>query len=272
MFFTATEVQDFIENIIKPGLTRGLTEFEIMRQIRETDTHKNRFPEYFQRIANGYAAEDEATILRYRDDARNLVKSTLGKDLEGRAFSTLIANNVSLDELAKRLRIQKIVESWGPQMIAIAEERGGVSLTDDDIAEYLDEEIDTSEWDEIFEFTAYQRPLVLGLGRRSDEQIEAMKALGIDPDQGFERSQAVAANKALFEKFAAIENNLTRTGADYLNRVPENVLWRHFVLRDPNATAFVESEFSKEAARFNQRSGVARSGTAAVGLLNPNER
>lgn len=272
-FFTPEAVDDLIQTVIKPAIQAGQTDFEVMRALRASATYKAFFPEYEARIKNGYAAWSEAQILQYRDQAKNMAKQLWGVDVKGTDLANLISNNVSLQEFEHRLLVFKQVNNMGGAVQAQLEKELGVSLTDEDLYEFFDPEINTAELDKAWEnaiFKQYVNNLTGGNYEVTDEMVKNLRKIGVTANQAIQNYQKMAGALPALDRLAAIDRSV---GADRDNPYDSfGTAFSAYQTLDAEAQARIGQIFARETARFDKGGGVAMQGTQAVGLLTESGR
>ena len=256
-YFTEDAVTDLIENVIKPGINQGMTEFEIMRSLRNSKTYKEFFPEFDQRIKNGYAAWSEGQILQYRDQARNLAKAIHGLDIDGKATSKLIASNVSISEFEHRLLVFKQVKDMGGAVKSQLERELGEKIDDKNLYEFFDPDITTSELDTAYENAIYKGYIRNLTGRDdlnvSDDQVKQLRKIGVTTQQAQQNYQKMAGILPSIERLGHIDKAV---GADRDNPYDSfGAAFGAFQTMDAAAQEQIARAFARETARFSTGGG-----------------
>lgn len=272
-YFSPEAVDDLLVTVIKPAIAAGQSEFEVMRSLRASATYKAFFPEYDARIKNGHAAWSEAQILQYRDQGKNLAKQIWGKDIKGTDLSKLIANNVSLQEFEHRLLVFKQVNNMGGAVQGALERELGVKLTDKDLYEFFDPEIDTSELDAAWEnaiFKQYVNNLTGGDYKVTDEMVKNLRKIGVTTNQAIQNYQKMAGAMPAIDKLASID---AAVGGDRDNPFDSfGAAFGAYQTLDAKAQAQIGQMFARETARFSRGGGAVMDDGLAYGLRSREER
>lgn len=270
--FDNQTVDSFINEIIKPSLLQGLNEFDILRLIRDSAAHKAKFPEYHERIANGFMAWDEATILAFHDNAKQLGMQILGRPIDDSLISMAAANNVSLSEWEHKLVVRKRVEDMGGPIADFFAARLGIKLDDKSLQQFLDPEISTPELDSAYQeafFSEYGRQIGLKQSA-TPEQIEELKRRGVSVDavmQNYERMRQVL---PAIDRLAGIDEGVRADQGNPFDSWAS--AFEAYQYLDPTAQMEIARLFSNETARFTTGGGIAAQGGQVAGLLSKAER
>lgn len=273
--FTPAQVTDLINNVVKPGLNKGLNEFEIMAALRGTDTWKAAYPEWQQRIDNGFVPMTEAEIRSRRDEMRMVARTKWGFTPTNDQLSKLISNDVTPDEWGHRLDVFRQIKDLGPNVLNFFAERGK-DLSDDDLYEFFDPTIDTAELDREYESARYRAaPMNFGFSLRPEEEETLLRQWGIDPNTAIQNYAEIGRSLAPAERWDAIDRamgNLEGLPEDASaalagQGVPYATLFRAINLGDPDALQRLRTAMQRGKARETKGGGVAFKGTAASSLL-----
>ena len=262
---------------IRDAIIAGKSQNEILLELRQHPVYLAAFPENNLRKGKGFSAMTEGEILAYRNEAKRIAKQFGFQAPSNNYIADAIGAGVSLGELEQRFGIVQQVNRFGGGVKMVLEDRLGKSLSDEDLYEFFDPNVDTAEWDEAYLDALYQgRPMMLGLGIRSQAEADALQMLGVDPDEAFRRYQEVGQNRSRFERLASIQDNLLEGlpenfGA-HLKDVTNGLLIQGLLFQSPDALKQLQDLTMQEMARFKSGGGVASQGTQAVGLLTANER
>lgn len=252
-FFSPEAVDDLVESVIKPAISAGQSEFEVMRALRASSTYNQFFPEYEERIKNGFAAWNERQILEYRDQAKNVAKQIWGVDIKGQDLSKLISNNVSLQEFEHRLLVFKQANTMGGAVKSQLEKELGRNLSDEDLYEFFDPELDTPELDEAWEnavFKQYVNNLTGGDYEVTDEMVRNLRKIGVTTNQAIQNYQKMAQALPTLDRLAAID---TAVGGDRENPFDSfTTAFGAYQQLDANSQAEIGRMFARETARFSQ--------------------
>lgn len=267
-----------LTSFIQGEITANKGYDEIINDLRNTSEYKAAFPENPERIKNGYSAWSEQQILEYRDQAKQMLASTLGiTDFSTSEISHLIANNKSLSEWANDLQAYKRFEVWGPSVKQALSQELGYDVSDERAFAVFSEDIPTPELDMALERAQMRgQPAVLGFGIRPEEEAQTLLEHGIDPNQAFAGYQGIAAELPRANRLALIDNALTQgntpDAATAIGDTSFNTLFKAIQLRDPTAIQQLSSTIANETARWQAGGGVAGNGEQALGLLTEGER
>ena len=269
--FTPEAVTDLINNVIKDGLTKGLSEYEILKNLRKSKTYKDFFPEYQNRIDNGWTPWDEADILRYRNDARAAVKSLYGIDITGKETAALISNNVSIDEFTNRVQTFKKMEELGGPVSTFFQKALGIKLGDQDLYEFFDPTIQ-SELNEAYEnayYSEYGAQIGLERGATATELAEFRKK-GISVEQATQNYQQIRNAIPSLDRLAAIDAAVRDDKENQFDSLGQAMKAMQFM--DTDAQQNIGRLIANEVARWSSSGGAAWSGTRAAGLQTSSQR
>ena len=268
-----TDLLPFVEQALQNGWSYN----RILLELRKTPEYLAAFPENGLRTEGGYSWMSEADILQYRNEAKRLANQYFGADLTKDEIANLIGSNISLAEFEHKLVVGKRVQDYGPAVKQLFETSLGISLSDENLEEFLDEEINTEEWDRAYQDARYRgQPTLLGLDIRSQDEADLLRAMGVDPDEAFSRYESVAMNTPRYQRLASLEEGITQNlpedfGA-FLKDIQNNSLVRALVFQDPEALAQLQASTARELARFRVGGGAVFSGGRGVGLQTQYER
>lgn len=218
----------------------------------------------------------EGQIIAYANETKRLAKQYGYGEPSDNYIAQNIQNGRSLAEFEHRVQIQRNVENFGPAVRFVMEDILGHSFDDNDLYELFDPEIDTEEWSRAFKDAMYRgRPFALGLGVRSQAEADALRLLGVDPDEAFGRYSQVAQNATRFDRLASIEDMMAGKLPDNFgdfSKADNSLLVRALVFQDSAALAELQQMTAREIGRFNTGGGAASAQGQAVGLLSGLER
>jgi hypothetical protein len=279
-FLIEQELPMSLLGFIQGALAKKWSFSKIVAELRLTPEYEAAYPEMKLRRQAGFAPMTEAEIRSYRGEARRLAVEYFGVNLSQQEITGLLTKDKSLREYEQDLKTLREMERWGPAVKQVLAGELGYLPDDDLVFRFLHAEHATPEIDR-----AYQRallrgqPAAIGLGIRPEEEADILQAYGISPEQAFRGYENILGETSRAERYAAIEAEIGRnianfpTGEGLFNGTPFATLFRAIQLQDPEALAKMQSQLSREVARFQAGGGIAQSGTgAAIGLLTPDER
>lgn len=271
--FTSSQVTDLIENIVKPAINRGSNQFEIMELLRGTDTWKAMYPEYQQRIDNGFVPLTEAEIRDRRDQLKEVAQNVWGFTPSIQQMAGLIANDITPDEFQHRLTVFKSIDEHGDAVKAFFAAHGR-AIDDNGLYDFFDPTINTSELDEWYKDALYRAaPTKYGFAVRPEEEEKMLREWGVDPETAIANYGQIAGNLPSAERWDAIDRamgNLEGVPQDAgaaLQGVPFMDLFRAVQLGDPKALQRLRDAMTRDKARNTKGGGVGFRGTAAASLL-----
>lgn len=266
-------------DFVRTSVSNGWSQDRIMLEVR-------RHPEYLanplfaanvQRAAAGGGWMSEGQVIAYSNEIKRLTAQYGYKPPSDNYIAEALRTGKSMAEFEAAITIQRNVEEYGPFVRHVFENELGIVMDDDDLWELFNPEIDTQERTNAYRNALYRgRPAVLGLGVRSQREADALRLLGVDPDEAFQRYQGVAQNATRFERLGAIESmvtqNLPANFGDF-SSADNSILVRALVFQDPAALAELQAMTSREVARFNVGGGALTTQTGQqLGLLAPSQR
>lgn len=262
---------------IEGALTSGDPYEKIILDLQETQFFKDAYPELEARKLRGLGNVSLEYIRGYRQDAKNLAQRVFGTRITDQQIANLIGNNVSIEEFSHRLSTFKRMESMAAPVKAFFEEAIGYSLSDQDLYEWFDSEINTEELDRAYQDARVRgMPVLYGLKPRSQAEADAFRELGLDPDEVIKRFESVGQNADRFTKLASIQQNilqgLPENFGEFLKDVPNELLVQAEVFQNPWARARIQDLVNNEIARFNVSGGVQATQGQLTGLLDATER
>lgn len=271
----------FANNLIANGMT-SVT--EVLMELRK-------HPDYLadpvrraniERAKQGKGFMAEGVLISWAGSIRSLARRYgFAEPPDNYIANALLASDdptASAAEWEHRFAVQKNINELGGGVRWVAENLLGVNLSDNDLYEIFDPEIDTAEFDRAYTDALYRgRPMALGLGVRSQAEADAFRALGVDPEEAYKRYEGVAANASKFARLASIEDLITQGLPDDWNpdfSTDENShLIRAGLFHNAESQQVVDDAIARELARFKQGGGSAKSSSGqAVGLLSSSER
>lgn len=265
---------DFARNAIAKGWSTN----QIILELRKHPDYLANplFAANIQRAKDGKRFMSEAEILAWSTSAKQIARKMGYAEPSNFYLAQGLLSGLSEAEILHRLEIQKTVNELGAGVKWVFENELGIDIGDDDLFEIFDPEHDTADFERAYKQAQYRgRPLLLGLGVRSETEARALEMLGIDPNEAYARYENVAQNATRFDRLAAIEGNIIgNLPEDFGNfsSAENSLLIRGLLFQDPRALAELQAMTSREVARFNVGGGVATSNGMAVGLLTSGER
>lgn len=262
---------DFVRRAVSEGWSFNQIKLEIRRH---SDYLANPiFAANIERANNGGVFMAEESLLNYASEAKRLAKQHGYVEPPDSYVAEGLKSNLSLGEIEHRFRVLERVNQYGAGVRAVAEEHLGTSLSDEDLYEIFDPEIDTKEFDDAIRRAEYRgRPFTLGLGIRTEAEARALEMMGVSPDEAFARYKGVADNASRFERLRAIEDLVAQGLPDdfgsHLVSAENGLLIRALLFQDPNAVAKVQDMTAREVARFRQSSRVVGQSGQLTGLLS----
>jgi len=270
-----SNLSPFVENAI----TQGWGYEETLVNLRETPEYRAAFPEVALRRQRGLAHMSELEILQARGEIRRLTREYAGVDPSDSEISSVIASNKSIVEWEQSLQTYQQFKRWGPVVKSVLEQELGHGITDDRVFAFISPYIPTPELDLAYENALYRgRPAALGLEIRPEEEANILRQYGIDPNQAFQGYEGIVSELPRANRLAMIESYIESNGAKFpdlsttLGGATFGTLFRAIQLQDPEALAKLQAQMAREVARFQGGGAPAISGTAAVGLLTPEQR
>lgn len=278
-FLLDNELPLTLLDFIRHQLANNTPFDQIVAELRNTPEYKAAYPENDLRKQNGFDWWSEAQIRAYRSTARQISMQYLGYNPTNEQISAAIGKNRGLDELAHRFQVYKDFQRWGPTVQNALEQELGHKLDDQRLFEFFDGDVSTPELDRAYELALLRgMPAQLGLGMRPEQEAELLRQHGIDPNTAFAAYGQIAGELPMVERFAAIDAYIQDNGTkfpdpkDALGDSSFGLLFRAVQLNDPEAKRRLQQTIARETARFQAGGGAAVRGTAAIGLLNPEER
>ena len=219
----------------------------------------------------------EGQLIAYKNEARRLATQYGFAEPSDNYIALNISAGRSLAEYEHRLQIQRNVDTWGAGVRLVMQDELGIDMSDQDLYELFDPEIDTQEWNDAYRRAQMRgRPFLLGLGIRSETEARALEMLGVDPEEAWRRYQSVAQNASRFDRLAAIEENVSgKLPANFgdFSAADNSMLVRAIVFQDPTAQAELQQLVANEIARFNTGGGPFATSTGQqLGLLTADQR
>jgi hypothetical protein len=218
---------------VKDSITKGWKEDQIYWELRGQDFYKKYFPEFEMRMQNGLGIISEGEILNLRKVMREQARAFMGVEVTNDQLANLIANDISPGEFGHRLQTYKKVQDMGGPVRDLFQAQLGITLTDQDLQEFFDPDIDTAHLDRAYEDALYRgRPAFLGLGIRGQEEADLLRQFGIDTEKAYAGYERIAGEVPRFQKLEAIESNLTGlpNGNQYFNETSGNLLFKGIML------------------------------------------
>jgi stalled ribosome alternative rescue factor ArfA len=267
------------ETFIKDSLRFGWGENEFRQNLRQSQVYLSNplFRANIERAKAGKGFLAEEQVIAWGTEARRLAKQFGYLEPSANFLAMGLESGLSMAEIEHRLQVQDRINLYGGGVKAAAKEMG-FNVDDPTLFDIFDVEKDTKEWDDMFRRAQMSgRPVTLGLGRRSADEVRFAEMLGIGPDEYFKRMEAVAGNRSRFERLGTIEENV-RKGlpgdfGSHLMTAENGLLIRGLVFNDPAALAELQEMTAREIARFKTGGGAVKTGAGqAVGLLSGAER
>lgn len=256
--------------LVDQALVEGWSMEWALLQIRSSNEYKERFKGNELRVNGGFSVLSEDAYLAYEDTIKSLAQ-TYGFNIPGAdQIAQAIGNNKAPTEIEHAFRVRQQVLQYGDFVKSAFNQLLGADITDEDLQEFFDPTKSTPEWDELYTKARIMgQPAMLGLGTRSKEEAEALMAMGINPDEAFQRYQTVGMEKDRFSRLAAIEGsilgNLPDNFGDFLKNVDNKSLIDAIVFNKPDSLQQLQSLVMREVGRHNQGGG-------PVQMLTPEEQ
>jgi len=268
-----------LSGFVEKAITEGWGYEETLVNLRESPEYKMAFPEVALRRERGLAHMSELEILQARGEIRRLTREYAGVDPSSQEISSVIASNKSIAEWERMLIDYQQFKRWGPVVKEVLEQELGHALTDDRVFAFVSANIPTPELDLAYENALLRgRPAALGLGVRPEQEADLLRQFGIDPNEAFRGYEGIVSELPRANRLAMIESYIESNGTSFpdlsttLGDTTFGTLFRAIQLGDPEAIARLQAQMAREVARFQGGGAPATSGTAAVGLLSPEQR
>lgn len=268
-----------LSGFVEKAITEGWGYEETLVNLRESPEYKAAFPEVALRRERGLAHMSELEILQARGEIRRLTREYAGVDPTSQEISSVIASNKSVAEWERTLIDYQQFKRWGPVVKGVLEQELGHALTDDRVFAFVSAYIPTPELDLAYENALLRgRPAALGLGVRPEQEAELLRQFGIDPNEAFRGYEGIVSELPRANRLAMIESYIESNGTMFpdlsttLGDTTFGTLFRAIQLGDPEAIARLQAQMAREVARFQGGGAPATAGTAAVGLLSPEQR
>lgn len=273
--FGLSGMEDLLERAVREDW--GTSQFLMEMRKHPTYLANPLYAANLQRAANGGGFLSEGQVIAWRNGVQELGRQFGYQNLSDNYLAQGLLAGLSAAELEHRFRIQDNINTYGAGVRAVFETELGISITDDDLYEIFDPEFDTKDYDDAYQNALYRgRPFALGLGIRSQAEADALKMLGVDPNEAFKRWEDVSLNAPRFERLGAIEDLITQglpeSFGDQLGTQENSLLVKGLVFNDPKALAELQGFVSREIGRFKVGGGPATNNRGqAVGLLTRGE-
>lgn len=265
--FDTAQTNELINTVIKPALSKGLNEFEIMNLLRATDTWKNMYPEYQQRIDNGFAPMTEAQIREYRDQAKALAAQQ-GFTLTNDDVSRYIASNKSLSELQSNLIDYEKFKTYGQDVMDALSLELGRPATEAEAFKVLSNDYSDPELDRLYRNAVYKGYATTMHFRAPNEQeIALLNERNVSTEDAVKGYQQLASEMPSYDRLLAIDSNLAGNAEAPHDSVHD--LLADIFAADPEAHLRISQTVAREAARWKGTGGIAGGGR---GFLTPSER
>ena len=258
---------------IEGALTSGDPYEKIIADLQETQAFKDAYPELEARRQRGLGNVSLDYIRGYRQEAKRIAKSIYGTSITDQQIANLIGNNISVSEFEHRLNVFKKVDTLGGPVKAFFEQAVGRPLSDKDLYEWFDPELNTAQLDEEYNDARVRgMPVLYGLKPRSETEVTLYKMLGLSADEVIDRFRAVGQNASRFERIAAIHQDVTKglpeSFGDFYKDLPNELLVQAEVWQNPVARARLQELTNQEIARHNVKGAVQPIQGQLSGLLS----
>ena len=277
--FGLTGLDEFLKQAVKEDW--GESTFLIRLRREEAYLANPLFAANLRKAAKGGGFMSEGQVLAYANEAKRLAKQFGFEAPSDNYIASGLEGGKSLAEIEFGLQTQQKAMEYGPAVRMLYEEATGSNLTDQDLWEIFNPEIDTQQKSEALRDAMYQgRPFNLGFGVRSQREADALRMLGIDPDEANTRWQTVAKNNPMVSRFQAIEEmiagKLPGDFGSFIGELDNSTILQAFLtpgtVQGAAAMARIQAMASREVARFTQQGGAASSQGQALGLLSGAEK
>lgn len=276
----ANQAYAWVESIITEGRPGGYD--QIILELQQQQFFRDAYPELGMRQLRGLGNVPLSYIRQYRQDAKNMAQRTFGRSITDHQIALLIGNNISIEEFQHRLGVYKRMETMAGPVRAFFEQIVGYNLSDEDLYEWFDPDINTEELTKAYDDARLRgMPVLFGLKPRTQAEADALHILmtgtGVSVDEVISRFQQVGEQAPLFERLGAIEGNILEglpgDWGDFYKDIPNQLLVQADVFQNPYARALKQQMVMNELARFRQGGGAASTeGGQQIGLLSEAER
>lgn len=246
----------------------------IMQQLREMPEYQAYFPELKMRADTGKTFMSEGQILAWRSTAQELARTYYGKTLTVQEMANAVANDISPAELKHRFEVLDNVKTRGGPLKEFFSQNLGINLDDEDLAEFLDPEVNTADLDRVFEEGMYRAAPAVFFGNNllPENLTNQLRAFGLDPGEAFQRYEQIGGQLTNVQRLMHVDpmfEGVNITGNDLFNEVPFQTLNRAIMFGDSQALLQLQGVLAREVAKHTQKGGAAAGGK---GLLGKEER
>lgn len=270
--FTDAEIAEIVAAVIEPVLLGEASDNDILRLIRDTDVYKTKFPGFIDSI-QVHPGMTEADYLQTRDQAATVYEHYFGKTLSTQQFGQLWAGDTSVAEFERRLKIGKDIADMGGEVKRLFQEESGQNLTDENLYEFMSNEIATPEFDRIYQDAYYKGWLVnQGIDRKvTDEMVKSIRDQGLSMEQVMGSYEQLRASLPALDRLAGLDAGIGKDKENPYNTFTQ--AFRAFVNADPEQRLAIGQAFARETARWTSQGGAATDQSGrALGLLSPTQR
>lgn len=270
--FTDAEIAEITNAIIAPVLLGEASDQDILRLIRGTEVYKAKFPGFLESIS-AHPGMTEADYLATRDQANDAYQSFFGRSVTASQFGELWSGDTSVKEFARRLEIGKQIVDMGGEVRKLFELESGQNLTDEELYEFLSNDISTPKFDDIYKNAYYKGYLVnLGVDRNvTDDMVKEIERQGLTLENVLGSYKELAGALPALDRLAGIDSAVRNDPDNPFDTFSQ--AWKAYVTANPDARLAITQAFARETARWTSQGGASTDQQGrAVGLLSPTQR